>query len=541
MHNFHFPIGLLFRRRAGALLLAIGAAAAPARAAPPAYDMEADVSRVRDLFHVPGIAIAVVKDGRVLAARGFGVRELGAAAPVDGRTLFDIAANSKAFTAAMLAGLVDEGKLSWDDPVTKHLPQYQLYDAYATRETTIRDLLSNRSGLGVGAGDLMWWPSSTFSADEIIHNLRHIAPATSFRNRYIYEYLPYIVAAKIVALKTGKPWGEAVRERILAPLGMTRTTTSLAESAGLDDRAAPHSVVDGKLAAIKPMAMANAAGAMGISTSAEDIAKWMTVLLESGKLDGPDARGPERRLFSAAQAREMWSAQTPIRVAEPKPQLAATKANFAASGLGFELRDYRGVKLVTHGGWQFGFYSAVVLVPSAKLGIAIMTNGESTPTMNALKYRLLDQYLGLAPTDWIAAVAEVAAEAGAKEAAPAAVPAPVPTRAPASAPSLALSAYDGEYRDAWYGAATIEAVGAKHILRFAKTPDMTGELTHFRHDTFIVRWKERSLNADAYVTFSLNPDGSVERMKMAAISDDTDTSFDFGDLTFLPVKPVQAK
>ena len=521
------------KRLVGAFLLIVGAGAHAAPAS--SYDMDADVKRVRELFNVPGIAIAVVKDGKVLAARGFGVRQLGEAAPVDGQTRFEIAANSKAFTAAMLAMLVDEGKLAWDDPVTKHLPEFQMYDPYVTREMTVRDLLSNRSGLGVAAGDLMWWPTSTFSADEIIHQLRFIPPATSFRSRYTYEYLPYIVAGKIIAKLTGKPWGDAVRERILTPLRMTHTTTSLDErvSAGAANLSAPHGKIDGKLGVVKRQPMSNAAAAMGINTSAEDLAKWMTVLLDGGQLGAPGADGQPRRLFSAAQSREMWTPQTAIRVAEPKPALAATKANFAASGLGFELRDYHGVKLAWHNGWQFGFYSTVVMAPSAKLGIAILSNAESTPAINALKYRLLDQYLGLAPADWIKVIGDVAAEAEAEEGTP----------APASkgAPSLALAAYDGEYRDAWYGGASIKTVGGKHVLSLARTPDLTGELEHFQHDTFIVRWKERSLNADAYVTFALNPAGGIERMKMAAISSETDTSFDFQDLTFIPVPAKLAK
>ncbi|NGZ85143.1 serine hydrolase [Duganella aceris] len=525
-------------RLACALLLVFGCAgpvAAEVASAVP-HELQADVERVRKMFDVPGIAIAVVKDGKVMVARGFGVRKLGEAAPVDAQTLFEIAANSKAFTAAMLAMLVDEGKLGWDDPVTKHLPDFQMYDPYVTREITIRDLLSNRSGLGVGAGDLLWWPSSTFSVDEIIHQLRYIKPAFSFRSRYTYEYLPYIVAGKIVAEKRGQPWGDAVRERILTPLGMTRTTTSLAESAGVADQAAPHASIDGKLGVVKRQPMANAAAAMGISTSAEDIAKWMTLLLDAGKLAAPGADGKERRLFSAAQSREMWTPQTPIRVNEPKPQLAATRANFAASGLGFELNDYKGVKLASHRGWQFGAYSMVVLAPSARLGIAIMTNAESGPALNALRYRLLDHYLGLPPSDWIAAVGEAAAASREQE--PARGQPEGGAKAP---PSLARAGYDGEYRDPWYGGAVVKTVGGKQLLSFSRTPDMTGELEHLRHDTFIVRWQERSLNADAYVTFSLNPDGGIERMRLAPLSDDTDTSFDFADLVFTPVRPAPAR
>ena len=536
-------------RTATAILLAfstIAAAGSLAQAAiaavvAPAFSLEADVTRVMKTFDVPGIAIAVVKDGKVIATQGFGVRKLGAPAPVDGKTLFEIASNSKAFTAALLAMLVDEGKLAWDDPVTRHLPDFQMYDAYVTHEMTVRDLLTHRSGLGLGAGDLMWWPTTTFTPDEIIHNLRYIRPATSFRNSYAYDNLLYIVAGKIAAQKAGKSWGDTVRERILKPVGMTATTTSLAENAGNPNQANAHSKIDDKIAAVKSMPVANGVGAVGINTNAEDIARWMMVLLDAGKLEGAgkDAQGKEIRLFSAAQSGEMWTPQTPIRIREPKPAMAATKPNFSAYGLGFSLRDYKGMKLAMHSGALQGFYSEVLLVPEAKLGIAVLTNAESGSALKALQYRLLDQYLGAAPTDWISLVSDEEKEAHAKEVAR--QTGATTTRAAKSRPSLALAAYDGEYQDAWYGKATIRAVGTKHVLNFAKTPDLTGELEHFQHDTFIVRWKERNFNADAYVTFSLNPDGSIERMKMAPISTETDFSYDFADLTFTPVKPAKPK
>jgi CubicO group peptidase (beta-lactamase class C family) len=248
-------------RLAAAILLAfstLGASYAQAPAtttavAAPAFNLEADVNRTMRTFDVPGIAIAVVKDGKVVAAQGFGVRKLGEPAKVDGQTLFEIASNSKAFTAAALAMLVDEGKLSWDDRVTKHLPDFQMYDAYVTHEMTVRDLLTHRSGLGLGAGDLLWWPSTGFTADEIIEKLRYIRPATSFRNSYAYDNLLYIVAGKIVAQKSGKSWGDTVRERILKPVGMNATTTSLAENAGIQNQANAHARIDGKISAVKSM------------------------------------------------------------------------------------------------------------------------------------------------------------------------------------------------------------------------------------------------------------------------------------------------
>jgi CubicO group peptidase (beta-lactamase class C family) len=534
-------------RLAASILLAFSAAGASYAQAPatpvtaaavPGFNLEADVTRVMKTFDVPGIAIAVVKDGKVIAARGFGVRKLGDPAPVDGKTLFEVASNSKAFTAAALAMLVDEGKLAWDDPVTKHLPDFQMYDAYVTHEMTVRDLLTHRSGLGLGAGDLLWWPTTNFSTDEIIEKLRYIRPATSFRGSYAYDNLLYIVAGKIIAQKSGKSWGETVRERILKPVGMTTTTTSLLENEGNPNVAHSHSKIDDKIAVVKAVPAANAVGAVGINTNAEDMARWMTVLLDGGKLEGrKDAAGKEVRLFSAAQGREMWTAQTPIKISEPKPALAATRPNFSAYGLGFQLRDYKGMKLVMHGGALQGFYSRVLMVPEAKLGIAILTNAESGGALTALQYRLLDQYLGAAPSDWIGVIGDAEHEAHAKELAR--IKGAVSTRATKSQPSLALAAYDGQYQDAWYGMATIKTVGGKKVMSFARTPDLAGELEHYQHDTFIVRWKERNFNADAYVTFSLNPDGSIERMKMAPVSTETDFSYDFADLTFTPVKAAK--
>lgn len=508
-------------------------ATAGAAAHGPAYNLQADVERVMKEFDVPGIAIAVVKDGKVLTTQGFGVRKRGEPARVDGKTIFEIASNSKAFTAAALGMLVDQGKLSWDDPVIKHLPDFRMYDAYVTAEMTVRDLLTHRSGLGLGAGDLMWWPTTTFSSDEIIHNLRYIKPATSFRSSYAYDNLLYIVAGKIIAAKSGKTWGETMHEWILSPVGMANTTTSLEESAKFANVSAPHSKINGKAVPVKPMPVANAVGAVGINTSAEDIARWMNVLLENGKV------GEGKRLWSDKQAREMWTAQTPMTINTPRPPLAATKPNFYAYGLGFQLRDYQGKLVAMHGGALQGFYTRVLLVPEAKLGIAIFTNAESGPSLNALQYRLLDQHLGVAPTDWIGRIADIDKEMQAKEAAR--VKGEAASRAAQSKPSLALASYEGDYEDAWYGKMNVKRVNNKLVMSFSRTPDLTGEMEHFQHDTFIVRWKERNFNADAYVTFSLDHDGSIERVRMKPVSTETDFSYDFQDLLFTPVKKEKEK
>ena len=496
------------------------------------FNLEADANRALKTFDVPGVAVAIVKDGKVITARGFGVRKLGDPTPVDGKTLFEVASNSKAFTAAALAMLVDEGKISWDDPVTKHLPGFQMFDSYVTGQMTVRDLLTHRSGLGLGAGDLLWWPSTAFSTDEIINKLRYIKPATSFRSAYAYDNLLYIVAGKIIAEKTGKPWGAAIHDRILAPLGMNGTKTSVPDMLASGDYSAPHSKINEHAAVVKPMPVPNAVGAVGIDTNAEDIARWMNLLLNGGRMENG------QQLISAQQANELWAEQTPMRISEPPPALAATKPNFAAYGLGFSLRDYKGHKIAMHGGALQGFYSTVLMVPDQRLGIAILTNAENRSVMASLYYRILDQYLNAQPSDWISLYA--AQEASAHQEELARQGKEHGARAAKSSPSLPLASYDGEYEDAWYGKISIQNEGGKHIFRFTRTPDLTGELEHFQHDTFIVRWRERNLNADAYVSFALNPDGSIERMKMAPISSETDFSYDFRDLTFTPVKPTKS-
>lgn len=518
---------------AAALMAVLGTAfAAPATAdasavtaAVPTFNLDADVSHVLKTFGVPGIAVAVVKDGRIVAAKGYGVRKLGEPNPVDGKTLFEVASNSKAFTAAALAMLVDEGKIAWDDPVTQHLPGFQMFDAYATSAMTVRDLLTHRSGLGLGAGDLLWWPGTDFSIDETISRLRYVRPATSFRGSHAYNNLMYIVAGKIIAEKDGKPWGQAIRDRILTPLGMNRTTTSVAEMLASADHAAPHGRIDDKATAVKPMPVPNAVGAVGINTSAEDIARWMALLLNEGRT----ANGT--RLLSAKQVAELWTPQPTTGSDERQPARAATKPEFSPYGVGFSVRDYEGRRIAMHGGALQGFYSTIVLVPEEKLGIAILTNAESSAAMTALSWRVLDHYLKVPATDWIKVYAEreaarrAEAERHGKEG---------EAHAARSSPSLPLASYDGDYEDPWYGKVTIATEGGRRMLRFAHTPELTGELQHFRHDTFIVRWKARYLNADAYVSFALNPDGGIGRMTMAPISSETDFSYDFHDLNFTP-------
>jgi len=519
-------------RHALALILAVLLPLTQALAQGLPKDLDATVQRTMETFEVPGIAVAVVKDGKVVLARGYGVREQGKPAPVTPDTLFGIASNSKAFTAAALAMLVDEGKLQWDDRVVDHLPSFQMYDPYVTRELTIRDLLVHRSGLGLGAGDLLYFPESTFTEDEIVAKLRHIRPATSFRSRYAYDNILYLVAGKVIEKASGKSWSAFMRERIFTPLGMRASNTSVKAFKPGANVATPHAKADGtKLQAIAPMSFDNNAPAGAINSSVNDLAKWMLAQLERGAIPGTEGK---KRLFSEAQSKEMWSAQTVLPIGEPSKPLAALHPNFAAYGLGWSLRDYRGHKLVSHTGGLPGYVSRVMLVPALNLGIAVLTNQEARGGFEAPTFAILDAYLGAPRTDWVAAFKAADEEKTAK--AELAVSEKRTARSAESKPSLPLGRYAGTYRDAWYGDAAISLEGDRLVLRFLRTPDLTGELEHWHYDTFVARWRDRTLNADAFVTFSLKPDGSLDQMKMQPVSPLTDFSYDFQYLLFTPMK-----
>ena len=493
-----------------------------------AAEFDAYVARALKEFDVPGVAVAVVKDGKVVFAKGYGVRKLGDPMPVDDKTLFGIASNSKAFTAACLAILVDEGKMKWDDPVIKYLPDFQMYDPYVTREMTVRDLLVHRSGLGLGAGDLLYFPHSTYTSKEILERLRYIKPATSFRSGYAYDNILYLAAGQVITAITGKTWSEFVKERIFTPLGMTTSNTSVNQFRAGDNVAVPHVRVGGKLQTITFSDLDNNAPAGAINSNVAEMTKWMIVQLAGGAI--PDS---SKRLFSEKQNREMWSAQTIVPINEPPKSLAAARPNFLAYGLGWFLSDYRGHKIVAHTGGLSGMVSKVTLVPDAKLGIVVLTNQEAGGAFQAISYRLVDSFLGAPETDWIAAYSEVLKQAQANAA-------DVErkyqaTRNANSKPSLALKNYAGTYRDAWYGDVTIAMENDKLVMRLSRTPTLFGELEHFQYDTFIARWQDRSLGADAFVTFALKPDGSIDVVKMQPVSPLTDFSYDFQDLLLKPV------
>jgi CubicO group peptidase (beta-lactamase class C family) len=517
---------------AAVVMSAVSAARPPAVAAPPAAPVlagiDADVERARRDFNIPGLGLAVVKDGRVVMAKGYGVKRMGTTEAVDARTLFAIASNTKAFTAAALGLLVQDGKLSWDDPVMRHLPTFQMYDPYVSREMTIRDLLTHRSGLGLGEGDLLYFPPSTFSRKEIVEKVRFLRPASSFRSKYAYDNILYIVAGEVVAAVSGQPWEAFVRDRLLVPLGMrdTAPTASLLSSGA--NVAIPHAPVDGVVRVVDPDDADNIAPAGGILSSAEDMGRWVAALLEAGA-----GRGTPGAVLPAPVVQEMWTAHTIMPIAEAAPSLAALRPHFLAYGLGFNVLDYRGRKIVTHTGGLSGMVSRVALVPEDGVGVVVLTNQESDAGRDAVAYRVLDTLLGAPATDWMTALRESAQRA--EEAARRAEAGHHAARATGTRPSLALARYAGDYRDAWYGAVSLALEGDRLVLRFSHSPSLTADLEHWNYDTFLARWRDRTV-PDAFVTFALRPDGTIDQVKMAAFSPAADFSYDYQDLLLTPAR-----
>jgi CubicO group peptidase (beta-lactamase class C family) len=528
-------MGLMPKRIAVRVFLALYVAlsfpaaglAQSAASAPP--DFDATVLKALKTFDVPGLSLAVVKDGRVVISKGYGVRTLGDPAPVDAQTLFGIASNTKVFTAAALGILVDAGKVEWDAPVVRYLPWFQMWDPWVTRELTVRDLLVHRSGLGLGAGDLLWWPESTYDRKEIARRIRFIPPATSFRSAYAYDNVLYLVAGEVIETVSGQSWEDFVTTKILAPVGMSGSNVKHSAATKGGNVAATHARVEGTVRKIRPFESDNTNPAGGINSNAQDMARWMSVLLAHGQVPGGN------RLFSEKVWRELTTLVTPMPASDLPPELDALRPNFMGYALGLGVSDYRGRKILAHTGGLPGYVSRVTMVPDLNLGIAVLTNAESGAAFNAVTTSILDRYLGAPRTDWVDAIARL--QARMESAAAEQLKKDSAKRDPNARPSLPLEAYAATYVDAWYGEIGVTLEGGRLVMKFSHTPALVGDLEHWQHDSFIVRWRDRELRADAYVTFALNPDGTIDHARMRAVSPETDFSFDFQDLLLEPKTP----
>jgi CubicO group peptidase (beta-lactamase class C family) len=512
-----------------ALILVPGAALA----APPA-DFDQRVESLRQSYGVPGIAIAIVEDGRTTMARGFGVTDLDAPRPVDADTNFFTGSTGKAFTAAALALLVDEGRLGWDDPVIDHMPSFRMHDPWVTREMTVRDLLVHRSGLGLGAGDLLFVPRSDLSRQDVVERLRHIPPATSFRSGYAYDNILYIIAGRLIEEVSGMSWEQFMLQRLLRPAGMNRVTLDEAGRAATPNAARPHARTDGPVRGmgtqrpLGPEAVIAqvAAPAGGLMVSANDMSRWLALQLEGGALPGGD------RLFSETQAREMWKPHVLMPVTPLPGALRQTQPLFSTYALGWNVRDYRGHRLVMHGGAVFGSLAMVALLPDRNVGFYIAVNSEDGALVQGLAYELIDHYLDREQADWPSHFLRFVEDrrAGALSAleAPAAQPA-------AAGPSLPLAGYAGRFRDPWFGTIRISEEGGRLHVRFPHWPGLTATLDHWQYDTFRTVFSDPSVEP-AYVTFMLDAEGRVDRITMKPVSPIADFSYNYRDLLFTPAR-----
>ncbi|MCC6329551.1 MAG: serine hydrolase [Acidobacteria bacterium] len=456
------------------------------------------VNRSMKEWEIPGMAVAIVKDDKVVFAKGYGVRDIGKPAPVDEHTLFAIGSSSKAFTAASLAILMDEGKLKWDDPVTKYLPGFQLYDPYVTREMTVRDLLTHR--IGLERGDQIWY-ATPYSREEILRRIRYLPPSSSMRSKFGYQNIMFLAAGQIVPSVTGKSWDDFVAERIFTPLGMKESDTTIRALARSNDVASPHVKVDDKVQTVPWRNIDNISPAGSINSNVVDMAQWVRLQLGKGKFAG-------KQVISEAAIKEMQTPQTIIRIEGLYP-IMYPDAHFLNYGMGWFLSDFRGSKLVEHGGAIDGMRALVAMIPEKNIGVVILTNLNGTVLPQFLAYRIFDSYLGEQPTDWasdgfkkIKAAEEQAKAAAAKADA---------ARVMGTRPSLELKDYAGKYRSEIYGDVEVKLTDGKLTIGFG--PNYDGAIEHWNYDTFRVTWKDPVLGK-GLIRFDLDTKGKAASLDL---------------------------
>ena len=449
-----------------------------------------------------GMAIGVVKDDKLVFAKGYGVRELGKPEKVDENTVFAIASNSKAFTAAALAILVDEKKIAWDDKVVKYLPDFQMYDPWVTSELTIRDVVSHRVGLDTFSGDLLWY-ETTYSGDNILERVHFLKPVSSFRTRYGYQNLMFVVAGKVIEKVSGKPWGEFVKERILDPLGMTRTATSIKTLP--DNAAMPHNESGGTLRVLHRGNVDGAAAAAGLNSSVADLSKWIRLQLGRGKFEG-------RQIFSEQRSWEMWQPNIMLPISENAAKNNPTR-HFNAYGMGWFLYDYYGRKIINHSGGLDGMLSYTVLIPEENAGFVVLTNSES-PQFTIMMNKIRDILVGAPDRDWNAEAKQQVARS--KAAAAEELKKVDAARVSNTKPSLATAAYAGTYTDKLYGDITVTDENGKLVMRFGPSPNFVADLDHWHYDTFQIKWRPSTAYnfPRGFVTFTIDKNGKTDELKI---------------------------
>lgn len=478
------------------------AGAGPIRAQSPAARIAAfdayAAKAVRDWGAV-GLSVAVVKDGRTIFAKGYGVRELGKPEPADAETMYSIGSTTKAITAAAIGMLVDEGKLGWDDPVTRYLPWFELGDPFVTRELTIRDLLTHRAGLA--NGDVLWYRTDT-SPREVLRRARFIPSGYSFRSGFIYQNIMYAAAGAVVANVSGMSWEQFVATRIFTPLGMTRSVASLAATGGLPNVASPHYRIKDTVRVISNASVDPVGAAGSIWSSVSDMARWAAFMLDSGTVAG-------KALLTPRTWAELLRPQTMVPASEFYPTARLTRPHWTTYGMGWFQHDYRGRMVQFHTGSIDGMVAIIGLIPEERLGVYVLGNLDHVEARHALMYRAFDTWLGGESRDWSAEMLTLyrGLAAGGDSAAARAERG----RLTGTSPSLALSAYPGRYADSLAG--TVEILAENGALGLRQSSQLHARLEHWHLDTFRARW-DNAWQGTSLLTFELASDGTVSGVRL---------------------------
>lgn len=472
-------------------------------------------------FDVPGIAVGITKDGKTVYSKGRGIRSLNNNLPVNDKTLFGIASNSKGFTCFALGILVDEKKINWDDKVRKYIPELKMYNPYVTEEITIKDLLTHRSGLGLGAGDLMFFPEGgNFTVQDIINNIQYLKPEGNFRTSYAYNNNMFIVAGEIIKRVSGLSWEEFIENRILKPVGMLSSTASynrVKDNINIIDAHAP---VNGKVVSITHdwNPIANAAG--GIMSNITDMITWAEFLMNNGITKSG------KRLISEKQLRELWSLQMPINISGSNPY----NSNFNGYGLGWFLSDVKGHQQVTHTGGLIGTVTQFILIPDIKLGIVILTNQQSGAAFNTISNTIKDTYLGYENRNWLNYYKTRTDNFNKYSDSLKNIVYTKVNTLKSSENLPKAEQITGTYSDAWFGDINISQQGNGYRIFCKRSSRLKGDLLPYNYNTFIAKWDNRSYDADAYVVFQFDEKGIAQGLKIEPISPITDFSFDFQHL-----------
>lgn len=479
-------------------------------------------------FKVAGVSLAVVKDGKLIHSKGYGVADINTKKPVNENTNFQIASNSKAFTTAALAILEDEGKIKWTDKVKDHIPEFKMYNDYVTENFNIQDLLTHRSGLGLGVGDLMFFPDgSNFTIKDVVTGFQHFKPVSAFRTKFDYDNLLYIVAGEVIARAGGMSYELFVQKRIIEPLQMNNSFVGslLKDKSNL---ATPHSSESGTIKTIDAYDIGMGSAAGGIYSNVADMGKWMIMRLNKGKY-GTDLK---TTLFSLKNHNEMWRIHTVLET-NPNPRY---NSHFNGYGLGWGLSDVKGNLKVSHTGGLPGMLSIVTMYPDLKLGIVILTNTENGGggLFSSVANTIADSYLGLDDFGWIEkTVARMNLQRNTGDVVTKKVWEKVEA---AKNTPVKNEDYIGIYEDKWFGKVEVFLKDNQLWFRSYRSPKLNGPMAFYNANTFAIKWEYQAMNCDALAMFALDETGKAQSIKMKGISPNIDFSFDFQDLDLQRIK-----